>query len=428
MAMDNALYSREDFKNKDANYRIGLVISDGMWYSLPKWRKLARVTEEEINTWIEEHLASGDLIQAADGAKSYRFGLPAIKKWYLENDEILGTQLVDFLFPPRIWDGLTEVEGFLSAPLREIAIVTFEAAPHVAQEIIEKLRGIARVREVSPGKYKTYSLEHSYVKNIINEVFKDQNPNDIGRNYARTASKRREMVDFPREFSEGLVMFYKNFGKSLARRRMDTISIFLPDADEQEAQIIIWVIEAIEKCDEKNPVPFSGYLDTVLTHWPLDLPNTHLGKELAEFQKQRSRALKALKKRTGKAEFSTGEVSGEMGFTKDDFVDLEEKHKVWIASKTATTLTWEENSEEKSSNGQVTDLHQPGVTAATDVALANRLSYAVVQTALSTDLWEDAFKIIAQIDASDINISQIREVSDAFIQGLGSEMGVSEAK
>lgn len=426
MAMDNALYSKEKFRNKDANYRIGLVISDGMWYSLPKWRKLARVTEEEINAWIEEHLASGDLIQAENGAKSYRFGLHAIKKWYLENDEVLGTQLVDFLFPPRIWGGLTEVEGFLSAPLREIAIVTFEAAPHVAQEVIEKLRGIARVREVSPGKYKTYSLDPSYVKDIVTKVFNEHSSNDVGRNYGRMVSKRREMVDFPREFSDGLVMFYKNFGKSLVKKRMDTISIFLPDPDEQEAQIIIWVIEAIEKCDEKNPVPFSGYLDIALTHWPLDLPNTHLGKELAEFQRQRSRALKSLKKRTGKAEFSTGEVSGEMGFTKDNFIDLEEKHKVWISSKTATTLTWEENSEEKSSTGQVTDIHRPGVTAPTDVALANRLSYAVVLTALSTELWEDAFKIISQIDASDINISKIREVSDSFIQSLGSEMGVSE--
>lgn len=424
--MVNAVYSKEEFKKQPAEFRIGAIISDGMWYSLPKWKKLAKVDEETIGQWIEEKLASGELIQSKDGKKSYRFSHNAIKKWYLENDEQLGRQLVEFLFPPRIWDGLTETEGFINAPRREVGIVNFSCAPHVASEIIKNLKGIAKVREVTPGSYKSYSLDISVVKLIIAEVFSKYQDNDKDKVYSRAASKRRELVDFSPEFSQGLVMFYKNFGKSLVKRTMETISIFIPDPEEQETQIIIWVIDAIEKYDELEPVPFSGYLDTVLKYWPYDLPNTHLGKGLSNFQKERSRALKTLKKRTGRSEFTTDELSGEMGVGRGEFMALEEKHKVWISVKSATTLTWDENSEEKKGEGSITELHRPGVASPTDIALANRLSYAVIQTALETESWEDAFNLITQIDATDINISKIREVSEEFIQTLGSEMGIGE--
>ena len=57
-------FTKDTLKNEPVDFRIGAIISDGMWYSLPKWRKLARVTEREINEWIDEHLADGSLLQS----------------------------------------------------------------------------------------------------------------------------------------------------------------------------------------------------------------------------------------------------------------------------------------------------------------------------------------------------------------------------
>lgn len=421
--MIQALYTRDDFKKQSEEFRIGAVISDGMWYSLPKWRKIARVSEETMEEWVSRHLANGMLLQSATGARSYRFPLESIHQWYEENDLDLNVQLIDFLFPPRIWDGMTETEGFLEAPLREIGIVSFTCSAPVAALITQRLKGIARVREAEPNRYKSYCLEASYVKSIVEEVFKNQEASEIGKIYSRTVTRRRELVDFTPEFSKGLVLFYKNFGRTLVKSSMDTINIFLPDREDQETQIVMWVIAAIEKFDESTSVPFSGYLNTVLKRWPYDLPNSHLGKELSDFQRQRARAIESLKQKTSRAEFATTEIAQEMEVDSSAFVSLEEKHKIWLASRNPATLTWTETSEEKVGANLHEGLHRGPVTIS-DIHLANRISLAVVQAALSTEAWDDALSIISQIDAHDINLARIKEVSEKFIQALGVEMGL----
>lgn len=415
-----AKYPLEKFKTLPEDFRIGLVISDGMWYSLPKWRKLAKVTEPIITKWIEENLESGRLIQAETGAKSYRFSLDSIREWYDENNLQIGEQLVDFLFPARIWADLTETEGFVNAPLREIGIVSFKCSTPIANEVTEALRGVARVRESEPGQYKAYCLDATFVKSIIEEFFSKNNPASTGKIYSRAVAKRRELADFPKEYGHGIVMFYKHFGKSLVKRSMDTISIFLPEPEDQDAQIIMWVITAIEKFDESTSVPFSGYLNSVLRRWPYDLPTLHLGKELSDFQRQRSKAIEFLKTEDteNRSEFPVEEVAEAMGIEVSEFQGLQERHQVWIGSRNAGSLNWTENNEEKDFETIET------ASSATDITLANKLSFAVIRTALTTGNYDDALHIISQIDASNINIARIREVSDDFIQALGEELGI----
>ena len=230
--MNEALYTKISLRRESPDFRIGAVISDGMWYSLTKWRKISRVSEEEINEWIDKRLADGSLIQSETGAKSYRFPLESILQWYNENNIPLGTQLIDSIFPPRIWDNMTEAEGFMNAPLRQIGVVSFNGNTEIASVISEALKGIAKVREVEPGKYKAYCLNASYVKQIVDEEL--DNNKELLRGipkkiYSRSEAKRREIVDFTPEFANGLVMFYKTFGKTLVKKEMETIpSINLP--------------------------------------------------------------------------------------------------------------------------------------------------------------------------------------------------------
>lgn len=420
----NALFTKESLKKQNTDFRIGAVISDGMWYSLPKWRKLSKVTEEEINEWIDKKIDEGVLLQSPTGAKSYRFPLESIYKWYYEQDLNLGVQLIDSIFPPRIWDGMTETEGFLSAPLRKIGIVSFSCTSEIAAEVSQALKGIAKIRETDPGRYKAYCLSSSYVKEIIEDILKKYEPLPANRKiYSRAESNRREMVDFTPEFSHGLVVFYKQFAKTLVKSNSDTIQIFIPDPEDQESQILIWVITAIEKFDESASVPFSGYLNNVLNRWPFDLPSNHLGKELSLFQRNRSRAINAMKKRFGdEKNFTNTEIATEMDIEQIKFNDLEEKHRVWTRSRNTTTLTWDENSDEKSIESNVSGNFTG--SSASDIALANKLSQSVIQTALNTGLYEDAFSIISQIDISEINISKIQSISEPFIQELGFVLGV----
>lgn len=424
--MNAALYTKTTLRKESPDFRIGAVISDGMWYSLTKWRKVARVTEEEITEWIDKNLADGTLIQSPTGAKSYRFPLESILEWYNVNNIPLGTQLIDSIFPPRIWDRMTEAEGFMDAPLRQIGVVSFSGNTEIADIISESLRGIAKIREVEPGKYKAYCLNASYVKQIVEQDL--DNHKELLRGtpkkiYSRSEAKRREMADFSPEFANGLVMFYKTFGKTLVKKEMETIQIFLPDPEDQDSQITLWVLTAIEKFDESTSVPFSGYLNSVLKRWPYDLPSTHLGKDLSQFQRQRSKAVERLKEKYGEVKnFTNIDLADAMEMEQAHFNDLEEKHKVWSKSRKPASLTWSENSDEK--------MIEPDeqIITASDIALAHRLSKAIVQTACNTGLHEDAFAIIAQIDASEINMTQIDLVSETFIQELGVSIGMTEGE
>ena len=67
-----AVYTRSSLKKQSPTFRIEAIISDGMWYSFSKWKRLAQVTDEELQEFIDDSLNSGELIQSKTGAKSFR--------------------------------------------------------------------------------------------------------------------------------------------------------------------------------------------------------------------------------------------------------------------------------------------------------------------------------------------------------------------
>lgn len=419
-----ALYTPAQLKEQPVDFRIGAIISDGMWYSSAKWRKYAQVTEAELNAWIDEKLASGKLIQADTGAKSYRFDLDMIKDWYQEQDIKLGVQLIESLFPPRIWAGKTETEGFLEAPLREIGIVTFTCASSVAREVTEALRGYARVREESAGSYKAYGLSAYVIKSIVAEIFEKHSAVDVGKLYSRSESKRREIVDFGEEFSVGIVKFYTTFGKSLTKKVSETISIFIPDEEDQRAQMLLWVIMAIEKFDGDAAVPFSGYLNSVLKRWPFDLPLASLGKDLSVFQRERSKAINQLKSESEdetKQTFPAQLIADRMNVSIEEFADLEEKHKAWVRSQNATTLTWGDTADERASENIAP--FGEGEATESDIELANELSLAALTVGLRAGKFEEALILISQIDTSSMDEEKIGTLSVEFTNELGRVLG-----
>lgn len=419
MTDDTPLLTREEFKSKPADFRIGAIIADGMWYTVTKWRKMSMVTEEQLQQWIDTKLEEGILLQASSGARSYRSPLQSIIDWYSEQRLDPTKRLLPGVFPPRIWDRMTETEGFLDAPLREVGIVKITSgSTRAIKAITERLRGVGRVKAEHSGEYKVYGLDAIYIKSLVMEVLEEFPENEVEKVDSRVKSMRRELADFTKGFSGNLVQFYTTFGKLLVKSQMDTIQIFLPDPEDQHSQITLWVIEAIKKFDETAAVPFSGYLDNVLKRWPYDLPNIYLGKELSTFQRAHSRAVKRLREAHGENTtkvFSNQEIADEMGVSLEEFLDLDEKHKTWINSKNATTLTWADTAEEKMSRPPA----EEALVAETDHALAHRLSRAAVQAALETGDYDSAMTLISQMDIEDTNMSKLRDLGREFVVTLG---------
>lgn len=420
--MINGIYTKETFKDLPEDFRIGAVASDGMWYSLPKWRKYARVSEEKLQAWVDEALASGLVVQAPGGARSYRFPLTSIKKWYRDNNLDLNVQLMNFLYPPRIWDNKSEVEGFLEAPLRDIGTLAFACERPEADVITEALRGLARVREVSPGSFKAYCLDPRLAKTVALKALQKEGM-DVGMR-ANVSIRRRELVDFTPEFARGLIEFYRRFGRTLLKRSMETIKIFLPDTEDQDAQILMWVLEAIEKCDESRSVPFSAYLNGAIMMRPYDLPNNELGKDLSAFQRTRAKALTALAQGKDRSEITHDELAEAMGYEKHLFEALEERHRFWLSAKHATSLTWTEGNEEKAGFSLTTRERRSPLAAEEDLTLASKISTGIIVAALESECFDDAFTLMDQIDASELDVARIRSSSPAFIQALGSHLGI----
>lgn len=411
--MIRPLYTKQEFLNLPASERIGTVIADGMWYSFTKWKNIAKVSEEELSSWVDEHVRTGELLPAPTGALSYRFPIDSVRSWHSRRGVPVGTQLVDFIFPPRVWDGMTEVEGFLFAPRREVGILTFFTSPADYRVIKDGLRGIARVREDRPGVYKAYGLSATYIRSAIMKICEDTGAR-VDKMSARNSNPRRELVDFSPAFLSGIIHFYRNFGKTLLRKEKETVQIFLPDPEDQDSQMVIWVIYALEKFDEKACVPFSGYFDTVMRHWPYDLPYYFLGKDLSTFQRERSRALASLRKKHGVSEdhvFSVTELAEEMGVSHTDFVTLEEKHQAWMRERNATSLTWGDTNDEKG----VTSGVFAGSHVFEDVELANKVSYSAVVSALETGDYESGFNLITQVDSSNIDMKVVGSLSPVFV-------------
>jgi hypothetical protein len=184
------------------------------------------------------------------------------------------------------------------------------------------------------------------------------------------------------------------------------------------------VIQAIEKFDESKAVPFSGYLDDVLRRWPYDLPQAHLGKELSTFQRGRSKAIKRLKKRfKDRTTFAGDEIATEMGISPMSFADLEDKHRIWMKTQAATTLTWDEKSDEKLVDTSVTSGVMGGLgVVSNDIDMAHKLSLAVIDAAVSTNNFDDAYTLIDQMDASEINTKKIDALSADFVRALGERL------
>ena len=417
---------RKDLKKYSPEFKLEAVVADGMWYSLTKWKKLAKVEEEDVAKFVADNLGRGKLIQSATGAKSFRYNYAAVVAWHQKYGLKPGDAIFDFIFPARVWDRQTEVDGFNRAPLREVGIITFECNNDVMLEVKAALVGIAKVRSSGPGHYKAYCLNAKYVKDIVQGVFDRHTIAEASRIYSRSSSWRRELSDFTPIFAEQLILFYRGFARSLLKKEMETVRIYLPDAADQNAQILEWVLTAIEKFNETSSVPFSGYLASVLRRWPYDLPNYFLGKDLSVFQRDRSKAIKALKEKFGGATLSNEQLAEEMGMRLADFLDLEEKHHLWIHTKNASALTWDDSGEEKQTINmqEVVEIPDEVESLRGDMTQAHHLSAAIVRAALNCRHFDDAFSIIAQMDAGEIDSDAIGSVSPDFIRDLGLALGV----
>lgn len=403
---------REDFNSQDSVWRIEAVIHDGNWYDKEKWIKVAKVKEEELDKWMFEN--KDILIESEIG--SYRVGHDEIIRWYEQEGIDIEESIIPNNFPPRLWTGKTETDVFLEAPRRRVGTISFVIERSgLLEKCVKILKGTAKVMPDKNGRYKAFGLSAVHMKNLLSKgLSKDDFVSlDIK---TRAVLMQRELADLPDEWLEGAIEFYsQKFSPNALKSSLSTINIYLPDRHDVHAQTVIWVIKAMKKFNENASVPFAGYLSSVLRHWPYNLPDEYLGKELSRFQRERKRAIDLAVAQGHTDDNVPIEIVAQiMDIPLKSYIELTNEHETWLAEKNATTLTWQDSANEKKG----IQIVGQGATMQGDRGKMFELSLAAVKAAVDTREWDSAYEFIGEIDKHNVNESLNDELDESYLESL----------
>lgn len=394
---------KSNFLKQDKEKRIEAVISDGQWYFFDKWRRVAKVKEEELNEWIEEnkeHLIIDKATTKIKGVSTevnvYRMDSEWILDWYKKHDISLKSEIVPKNFPVRLWDGKTETEHFLNNPPQFTSKVKIEGDDDVLEKVRDNTVGCGYIETSidNPSEIFIYCLDADYMADVVKKCLtsKELKRTKIG---VRRGYWNRDLSNFSEEFLTGMYKFYLPYSRSLLVKTEETMNMFLGSREEKDVRIIRWITIAMEKYDDSKNIPFSGYLASMLARRPYELPDEYYGRKLSKFKNNRSRAEERLSKRASETSFTDEEIAGEMGLDLDEYKKLNREFTTLENFRNATTYEWE-SAEDSSMSDEDAD--------ANDFELAYEISKAAVEAYIKTNCYEDAMKLINNIGTNEKSI------------------------
>ena len=375
---------KENFSLKDKDFRINAVIHSGQWYTFDKWLKLSQVDREDLVKYLEE-----TTIPIIHKQNSYRVDSKEVFKWYHENNLNIEEAIVPNDFSPRVWGGKTEVDVLLETPqhISNILLVYCNDI-NVLYKIKNILRGYAWcVYRENKKQLKIYTTSFKYIEQILTSQLTGREFNSLVIRYT-VQRKWRSLSDFNEDFLGGFLMFYSNFSKQCLKPHMETIKTYINSHEDIESQIREWIMIALNKFDEKETVPFSAYLNRYLQFRPYELGNELLGDDLANFQKEHSRAVKELASEFNVDIKSVDEnlVRERMGYSdKNEYFSLLERTIEFNSLKVARDINWEEKNNEK----QGSSIFDRKEKNEHDRRRQTEISKAIIKATIETERYED---------------------------------------
>lgn len=375
---------KENFSLKDKNFKINAVIHSGQWYTFDKWLKLSQVDREDLIKYLGE--TTVPIIHKQD---SYRVDSEEVFRWYNENNLDIEKAIVPNDFSPRVWGGKTEVDVLLETPqhISNILLVYCNDI-NVLYKIKNILRGYAWcVYRENKKQLKIYTTSFKYIEQILTSQLTDREFNSLIIRYTMQR-KWRSLSDFDEDFLGGFLMFYSNFSKQCLKPHMETIKTYINSHEDIESQIREWIMIALNKFNEKETVPFSAYLNRYLQFRPYELGNELLGDDLANFQKEHSRAVKELASELNVDIKLVDEnlIREKMGYSdKNEYFSLLERTIEFNSLKVARDINWEEKNNEK----QGSSIFDRKEKNEHDRRRQTEISKAIIKATIETERYED---------------------------------------
>ena len=168
---------------------------------------------------------------------------------------------------------------------------------------------------------------------------------------------------------------------------MDTIKTYIHNYDDIESQIREWIMVALNRFDEKEPVPFSAYLTNFLQYRPYELSTDVLGEELAVFQREHSKYAKELAVELGVdiAEVDENIIRERMGYDdKNKYFTLLEQAIEFNTLKKANDINWDNSTEKQGSSIFTKPKKSDG-----DRKRQTEISRAIVRATIASRCYED---------------------------------------
>lgn len=278
-------------------------LSDGQWHPLYKINKKIERGSEKAKTFKEkisqelESLVEEDILIAGNN-ESFRFDSGRLVQW---RNISTNPMINERQYQPRWFGGILEDDGWMLAKLKKFDLVHFRSDATLTREHIHKIVGGKKsLIQIEEGLFRVFSENGRETFDKI-QAFKIENPPyDIRGMRLEENLRRRELEDLPPRFVEELVKYYGQFAKVLLRSYMSSITKHLPDQDDVQQQIYLWVLDAIQRYDAETSIPFAAYLSSSLKKWVFNLNRKSYGRGVADTELKHSRAIAEFKAETGR--------------------------------------------------------------------------------------------------------------------------------
>ena len=271
-------------------------LADGQWHPSTKiWNRFSedakkidpKVTRKTMMDLLDEFVERETLLAGAN--QSYRFIAGPLRMWRLLSPTLDRTSQQ---LTPRYFGGILEDDGWYKAPLRECHLIHFKASEKLGKkalsELVDEPENMINLNE--DGLYKIFSYEKTKTYDRVKqlkELFPEYNISGIR---LESNLRRRNLEELPPRYLSDMCRHYGQFAKVLLRGQMSSIKKHLPDEDDAQQQIYLWVIEAIKRYDDSTSIPFAAYLGTNIRKWVYDLNRKAYGRSIADKELNHARA------------------------------------------------------------------------------------------------------------------------------------------
>lgn len=276
-----------------SNFEVRVLdeMSDGQWHPITKITKKCAekkvLNSAQIKSIVSDLVDRGYIIAGENN--SFRLPEKYVRQWRNSRDLSMETTNSH---SPRFFGGILEDDGWVTAPLTEYELLNFRANSHITSQLVKNQIGsLGEISQVEDGLFRVLSKRGDEVYQILKDWNRDDPQVKIAGLRLTYNTFRRDVNQLPADFMNDLCKFYGRFAYVLLRNNMSSIKKHLPENDDIQQQIYIWIIDAVARYDDSTCIPFAAYLHSCLQRWVHNLSRKSYGRAAADNELKHARAI-----------------------------------------------------------------------------------------------------------------------------------------